>query len=140
ARDAVPDVGADARLSALSAGGLLLDALEGRVEPAVAPVARDVDTLLEHDEPDRVAPLGEHLDATLVLGLPQVRHGVEPLGDELGVPRDERVARLPRDRLLAARVEVDVAQPLDEVVEVRDVAVVELLDVALADEPGGHPV
>ena len=56
------------------------------------------------------------------------------------VVRDAGEAALPRQRVDAARVELDVLQRRLEVGGVGDVGRVELLDVALADEARDHPV
>ena len=63
-----------------------------------------------------------------------------PSGQLLLVPADAGEAALPRQRLRAARVEVEVQQVGVEVRHVRDVGVVELLRVAEADPAADHPV
>ena len=96
--------------------------------------------LLEHDEAHRVAHLAEHADAALELGVPEVVDRAEPARHLLLVPADAGEAALPRQGVLAARVEVGVLQVGVRFALVRDVAVVELLRVAEADPAADHPV
>ena len=77
-------------------------------ELVVAPVARDVDALLEHDQADRVAHLGEHADAALERRVPEVVDRLESVRHLLLVPADAGEAALPRQGLVAAGIEVGV--------------------------------
>ncbi len=91
----------------LPARDLLLEDGQRVVELGVAPArARDVDTLAQHDEPHRVAHLAQHAHATLELGVPQVLDALQALRQLLLVPRDAGEARLPRQRVRAAGIEV----------------------------------
>ena len=58
----------------------------------------------------------------------------------LDVVPDARRARLPRQRVLALRVVVDRLEVVDEVRDVRDVLLVDRLDVVVADPARGHVV
>ena len=124
----------------LTVGDLLLQFVDGGGVFVVAPLAIDGDAHVLHDAADRVAHLRQHTDASLERRIPQVRDGGESAGQLVLVPGDSGETALPRHRHRAARIEVHVLQCGDQVLQVRDVRVVELLGVAEPDEAGHHPV
>ena len=100
----------------------------------------DVHALAQHDQPDRVAHLGEDHDLALEVRRPEVVERLELAADLVLAVADAGVAALPGHRELAAGVEADVLQRGVQVAGVRDLGLVELLDVALPDQAAGHPV
>ncbi len=95
---------------------------------------------LEQGEADRVAHLRQVGDLALPLRVPEGRHGGQLAGDLLVVAQAGH-AGLPRGVVLVVRVEVRADVGILEVVDiVRDDRLVELLEPAQANEPGGHPL
>ena len=92
-----------------------------------------------HDVAERVARLGEQRDLALVLRVEELLERLD-VADLLAVEADAGHARLPRQRVLAALVPGDVDEVVVEVRRVRDVLLVDRLDVAEADPARGHPV
>ncbi len=89
--------------------------------------------VLEHDEPERVAHRVPDADPAFQL---RVLEELLDRSDRVGrglVPGDAVHARGPRERVVAVRVERGVLLRRDEVLEVRDQALVELLDPLVVD-------
>jgi hypothetical protein len=94
----------------------------------------------EQDRGGRVVGLGEHRDLALELRVEEVLDALQLAAGLLDVVADARRARLPRERVLALRVVVDRLEVVDQVGEVRDVLLVDRLDVVEAHPARGHVV
>ena len=110
----------------------LLDHGERAIERLVRDLRRIV-SVLEHDEPERVAHRvpDPHLALELRVG-EELRDARDGLGDLL-VPRNPVHSREPGERVLPVRVEPWACLRVDEIREVRDEGLVELLRPALRD-------
>ena len=94
-------------------GDLLLQHVEGGGVLVVGELLGDVDPLLHHDQPDRVAHLREHLDPALELGRPQVAReslvvaawvsalGERQCGDSRTIHARDSELDIPRLRVIA---------------------------------------
>ena len=87
---------------------MLLEHVDGVLEICSTELARNVDSLFEHDEPDGVAHFREHTHATFELGRPQVAHVLEAIGELLFIPANASESTLPGKRIGAARIEIRV--------------------------------
>ena len=101
---------------------------------------RRVEPELEHRQADRVAHLGQVVDAALVLEVEERVEAGQVAGLRLVVAEPGH-PRLPRHVVVVGRIPGDVAVDVLQVGrDVRHVAEVHRLDPAEPDQPSGHPV
>ncbi len=124
----------------LAVAHLLLQHIDRRRELRVAPLAVDLRSQVLHDAAHGVAHFGKHPDAALQGRIPQVGNRGESTREVVLVPGDSGEPALPRERVLASRVEGNIEQLRYQVLFVRDHRVVEFLRVSEADPAVHHPV